>query len=204
MRYGLGMTASVTTGPKSTALARAAGVLFIVAELSLVAEDLIGNWLDQTSTSGVGDSDESFSILIPIFLLGGLAVIALLVGFFLLWAWRPKTLPNAAFLALTICFPVSYVLRDLPVLGLALEILFAALALFLGIYVVRRRVFAPVTNILFLVAMVLQSIPSLVTRLNPAWLNSDQVNAALSYAGSAAYVLAGLALVLWPRSRTTG
>jgi len=204
MRYGLGMTASSTTGPKSTALARAAGVLFIVAELSLVAEDLIGNWLDQTSTSGVGDSDESFSILIPIFLLGGLAVIALLVGFFLLWAWRPKTLPNAAFLALTICFPVSYVLRDLPVLGLALEILFAALALFLGIYVVRARVFAPVTNVLFLIAMVLQSIPSLVTRLNPAWLNSDQINVALSYAGSAAYVLAGLALVLWPRSRTTG
>src|SRR5882724_5539407 len=112
MRYGLGMTAPTTTRPRGTALPRVAGLLFIVAQLSDIAVDFLDRLVDQASTGGSGiglaNPDEPFGILVPIFLLVGVSVVAMLLAFFLLWAWLPKTIPNAAFLALTVWFPASY------------------------------------------------------------------------------------------------
>jgi hypothetical protein len=205
VRYRLGMTSTAPSKPKSgtTALARIAGVLLVVSALATIGGETINVILENRVFSGQGDTNEPFEFLGPTILLGGVAILSMIVGYVLLFAWLPKTLPNGVFLALALVPPLNYLLQFFPWSPIFLDFLHAAVALVAGVYVLARRVFPLVTSILFALAMLLTVLEALGGQVSGLLDGSLVVEAAAMFSWAGALLLFGLALLICPRTRST-
>jgi len=204
MRYLLGMTSTAPPDakPRSTTLARVAGVLFVVSALATIGGDSIQVTLDNRVLSGEGDTNEPFEFLGPIILLGGVAILGMILAYVLLFVWLPKSPPNGVFLGLGLVIPLNYLLRTFVWGPEALDVLHIALALFAAVYVVARRVFPLATSILFFVAMLLVAVEALGGQLTGVLTSSLPLEYAAMFSWAGALLLFGVALAIWPRTRS--
>lgn len=184
---------------KSTALVRAAGVLFLVAALATLG--LLSAELANSATPS--SQDQPFGNLLESLVLGYLGLIVTAVAFLFLYFWLPKTLPNAALLLLAVGSVLNFVAANLPpAVSISVGILISVLAVIAGIFIVRRREFSSVTSVVFLVAMVATRVVPFVFRLIPAD-GGPAVQYAPIWIEIVAYAALGLALVIWPATRST-
>ena len=192
-----------TQGPKSTALARVAGLLIVVSALATIGGDSMQVVLDNRVFSGQGDTNEPFESLGPLILLGAVAIVGMILAYVLLFAWLPKTPANGSFLALGLLVPFNYLLRLTTWGPIVFDVLHVAIALFAAIYVVVCRVFPLVTSILFFIAMLLVAVAALGGQLTGVLTSSLPLEYAAMFSWAAALLLFGLALAIWPRTRST-
>jgi hypothetical protein len=187
------MTAPTPTRPKSTVLVRVSGLLFALS--GLAAGGLI--LVVQLPT----DPTSPFNNLLPALALSGFAAIVLAVAFLLLFLWLPRTWGSALFLVLALGSLLTFVTTNLPEpFSSGISVVLAAVAILAAVFVVVRKEFAPVTGILFLIAIVVREISSTVLRflgsgfleapfLVPVWVSASVL------------VVIGLALLIRPQRR---
>jgi hypothetical protein len=182
------MIAPTTTRPKSTALVRVAGLLFVLAGLGTFA---LVQVVQLSAASG----------LVPAVALGILIPIALAVAFFLMFLWLPRTRLNVLFLVLAIGSLLTFLANRLTEpFPFALGAVLAVVAVIAAVSVVLRWELPRVTGILFLVGVLAREVSGFVLQLLGSSFN-QMVFLVPIWVSAAGLALSGLALLLWPRNR---
>jgi hypothetical protein len=200
------MTTPTPTRRKSTALARAAGVLLVLAGIGMLASLAFYAW---SQDPNVPDNDYSFGRGIEALIFGFAARVLLFAAFLILWIWRLRSpwhlaylaiaLGNVGILLLTAIFWDESWTGALRTGGL---VLIAAGAVLAASVTVWRDPLALSTRITFAVALL--AIATAAVILIP----SDEIYAVgfgepSAYIAAALLIVAGLVLVIRPKARST-